>query len=200
MSRLESSSGFSLVDLLIALAIFGAVAGIALPVTSSAIAAQRFKGDSQALTQVVSLAKMRASAGFTRARVRVDLTANSYTLEVWNKNTDAWIAEGAEVRTSLGVTFGFGSLITPPPDTQVSIGMSPECRVGVLAGSTAIGNTACIVFNSRGLPVDGDGILFGGHALYLTNGSVVAATTITSTPRIRRWESRTASASWKEQQ
>jgi Tfp pilus assembly protein FimT len=199
-SRLQASHGYSLIDLLVVVGVIGVVAGIALPVTGSALATQRIKADSQALTQTVALAKMRASANFTRARVRVDFTSNAYALEIWDKAASAWVTEGATIYTATGVSFGFGSLGTPPPNTQVAIGQSPACRTGVTAGSTAIGNTACIIFNSRGLPIDGGGSIFGGHALYVTDGATVAATTITATPRIRRWASRSTTATWKEQQ
>ena len=52
-----------------------------------------------------------------------------------------------------------------------------------------IANTACVTFNSRGLPVDADGNLFPRHALYLIGTDGVFATTITTTPLIRFWSS-----------
>jgi hypothetical protein len=121
-------------------------------------------------------------------------------LERWNKTTNVWSAEET-VPLSQGVTFSFGSIASPPPNTQATITFSPACRVGIDAASAEIANTACIVFNSRGLPVNGAGIQFGGHALYLTDGVSVAAATVTATPRIRRWStSALGTPNWKEQQ
>jgi Tfp pilus assembly protein FimT len=181
-------------------ALVGIIAGVAVPVTGSAMAGHRFRGDTQALSQMVGLAKMRASAAFTRARVRADLRAGTYALEVWDKTANAWVLEGGIMRTSMGVRFGFGNLGTPPPNTQQAIGFSPACRTGLTTETPVVPDTACIIFNSRGVPVDGAGNVFGGHALYLTDGGAVAATTITATPRIRRWVAPGHAPNWREQQ
>ena len=65
---------------------------------------------------------------------------------------------------------------------------SPQATDGLTADGL-IGNTACVTFNSRGLPVDADGNLFPRHALYVTGDDGVFATTITTTPLIRFWSS-----------
>jgi Tfp pilus assembly protein FimT len=196
----KAERGFSVVDILMVVALIGVVAGIAVPVTGGAYASQRFRNDAQAVTSLVGLAKMRASAGLTRARVRANVVDNTFTLERWDRTTSAWVTEQETLPLSSGVRFSFGTVATPPPNTQTTIGFSPACRVGVTAASATIGNTACIVFNSRGLPVDGAGDPYGGHALYLTDGGSVAAATVTATPRIRRWSTPISSTQWKEQQ
>jgi prepilin-type N-terminal cleavage/methylation domain-containing protein len=194
--------GFSLIDVLMVVALIGIVAAIAVPVTGNAVAGQKFKNDAQAVTNMVGLAKMRASATYSRARVRANITARTFALERWDKTAGQWVAEGVSTRLSNGVTFSFGAIAAAPPNTQAALGFSPACRSGITAASGAIANTACIVFNSRGLPVDGGGLAFGGHALYLTDGIGVAATTVTATPRIRRWwtPGRLGTAYWREQQ
>lgn len=131
---------------------------------------------------------MRASAQFTRARVYADLTAGSYVLQIWDKTSARWVDEGGLTRLSPDVSFGFGALSGPPPNTQVNIAQSPECTGG-LTSAGAIDNTACVTFNSRGLPVDADGNLFPRHALYMIGTDGVFATTITTTPLIRFWSS-----------
>jgi type II secretory pathway pseudopilin PulG len=199
-ARLVRQAGFSLIDILMVVALAGVICAVALPVTGSAVAGQRFKSDAQALANLVGLAKMRASAGYTRARVRANVAGRTFVLERWDKTASAWIAEGGELRLSPGITFGYASLGTPPANTQASIGLSPACRTALAANSAAITDTSCVVFNSRGLPVDAGGVVYGGHAIYITDGHQVAATTITATPRIRRWWSVGASASWRELQ
>jgi len=198
----QKEQGFSLIDTLMVVALMGIIAGIAVPVTGGAFAGQKFRNDAQAVTNLVALAKMRASANVTRARVRANINDGTIALEVWNKTTSAWVVEDGPTPLSPGVTFSFGSVPTPPPNTQVSITFSPGCKVGVTAASATIGNTACVVFNSRGLPVDGGGATFGGHAIYLTDGVSVAAATVTATPRIRRWSTpvRASTPAWREQQ
>ena len=200
MKIFEQQRGYTLVDMLAAVAMISVVSALAIPMTNSAVSGQRIKGDAQALNNLVGLAKMRAASGFTRARVRANLTDHTFVLERWDKASAAWVIEGGTERAFRGVQFGFGGVADPPPNTQVALAQSPACRVGVAIGSATIGNSACIVFNSRGLPIDGDGALFGGHALYLTDGSSVYATTVTATPRLRHWWTRAGGANWKEQQ
>ena len=108
---------------------------------------------------------MRASAVNTRARVRANLVARTFVLERWDKTANAWVDGRARLRRSRWAwRSGSGAIATAPPNTQTNIGFSPACRVGLTAATAATRNTACIVFNSRGLPVDGAGVPFGGHA------------------------------------
>jgi hypothetical protein len=107
-----------------------------------------------------------------------------------------WANDGAQARTSTGVSFGFGTLAAPPPNTQANIAMSPPCTDGVTAAAAVIANTACITFNSRGLPIDAAGVLYARHALYMRGDIGVFATTVTSTPLIRFWSSPNGTAVW----
>jgi Tfp pilus assembly protein FimT len=201
-ARAGGEKGFSIIDILMVVALIGIIAAIAVPVTGSAVTGQRFSNDAQALTNIVTLAKMRASAAFTRARVRVNISARTFALERWDKTANAWVTEGTITPLSRGITFSFGTLGTPPPNTQAAIGFSPACKTGLTAATADIADTSCIVFNSRGLPIDGAGLPFGGHAFYLSDGAAIAATTVTATPRIRRWwtPAQLSAPEWRQQQ
>jgi type II secretory pathway pseudopilin PulG len=198
MKAVAWEDGYSLIDILVAMLVACLLAVIAVPITQGSIRSQRIKGDTATLKHAVGLAKMRASSLFTRARLRVDLDADTYRVQIWDKTAAAWVDDGATMRTSPGVSFGFGDLADPPPNTQVAIAMSPECTDGLTADD-AIADTACIVFNSRGLPVDSDGAVFGGHALYLIGDMGASAVTVTATPLVRAWVSPPKEASWGEQ-
>jgi prepilin-type N-terminal cleavage/methylation domain-containing protein len=191
----RSDRGYTLIELLVAVTVVGIVSASVIPITSTSLDVQRLKGDATALRNLVGLAKMRASSGSTRARVYADLRANAMTLEVWDRAAGAWINQGGVRPLSSGVSFGFGALADPPPNTQVTIAMSPPCSPGLTAAGE-IASTACITFNSRGLPVDADGNLFPRHALYLSGDTGVFATTVTSTPLIRLWSSPSSAAVW----
>lgn len=172
------------------------VAAMAVPMATSAFTGYQLRNTGKGLSGAVSLAKLRAAAGFSRARVYADLATNRYRIEVWNKGTSTWVAEGGNVPLGQTVTFGFGDLDTPPPSTQDAIAQAAPCADN---DGDDIDDTACIVFNSRGIPVDAVGAPLGGNAFYVTDGVGVRATTVTTTPLIREWWSPTHDSLWVNQ-
>jgi prepilin-type N-terminal cleavage/methylation domain-containing protein len=194
--RTQREHGFSIVELLFVVAIAAIMAVIAIPNVFKTQEDMRLKGDGRAIAQMVGLAKMRAAAKFSRARLFVDFGAGNFFLQYFDKTTATccWITEGAQTLLSPGVSFGFGILAAPPPNTQPAIQQSPACTDGA---GTAIANTACIVFNSRGIPINPlNGAALGGNAIYLTDGVGVFATTVTATPLVRLWWSPAQTANW----
>jgi prepilin-type N-terminal cleavage/methylation domain-containing protein len=196
MTSISSARGVSLIELMVVAGLIGVASAIALPMTTRAVSGARIRGDAQAVTNMVSLAKMRAASGFTRARVFVDLSADSLFLQTWNRETSTWESEGGTVQTSYGVSFGFGGLAEPPPDTQAVIAQSPPCLDDE---EEEIGGSACVVFNSRGIPIDADGAPTGANGLYITDGEGVYGTTLTATPLVRLWWSPANTAAWVRQ-
>ena len=92
-----------------------------------------------------------------------------------------------ELIVAMGVLLVVSSIVTtPPPNTQGLIGQAPLCVDDMGAD---IPGTACIMFNSRGVPV-GNGPAFapiGTYALYVTDGSAVYGVTIAATGLFRMW-------------
>jgi type II secretory pathway pseudopilin PulG len=196
MDRLSRTHGFSTLETLVVVALVGVVSAISLPMATRALGDVRLRGDARAVANSVALAKMRAASGFTRARMFVNLDADSFFIQVWNRDLETWETEGGSVDLSPGVTFGFGALDTPPPDTQVEIAQSSPCQDDE---GEDIGNTACIVFNSRGIPIDNAGTPTGNNGLYVTDGLGVYGTTLTATPLVRLWWSPQHTAAWVRQ-
>ena len=186
--------GFSIVELLVVLAIFGVVAALALPSTSVTVADLRLRGDARGVHQSIGLAKMRAAARFTRVRLYVDRSTDSYHLQYWDKAAGDWANEvDPTVDLQEGVDFGFGGLTAAPPNTQTAIAMSPACKTKT---GTDIANTSCVVFNSRGIPIDGSGNITGESGLYVTDGVGTYGVTLSATPLVRLWWTRADEAQW----
>jgi hypothetical protein len=107
---------------------------------------------------------------------------------------------------SQNVSLSSGSLSTPPPNTQAVIGQAPAC---LTSAGTAIANTACIVFNSRGIPINCTSIVLdqgcspaaptADDAFYLTDGTAVYGVTVAASGMIQMWRSAPSTVSWVKQ-
>jgi Tfp pilus assembly protein FimT len=188
--------GFTIIDTLVTVAVLGILAASTLPTVDGALAAYRLTSDARGLAQNLAVAKMRAASRFTRTRLYLDLDDRSYLTQTWNKATSAWDSDGSISYLSRGVSFDFGSLDEPPPNTQADIGFAATC---LDTEGEDIANTSCIMFNSRGIPITALGEPTGGNAFYLTDGSLVYGTTITAVPLIRLWRSPATGEAWTEE-
>jgi type II secretory pathway pseudopilin PulG len=210
----KRQAGFSTLEMLIVVAMSITITAIAVPQYVRTTAYLRVAGDLRSLNGVTALAKMRAAASFTHARTYVDLTANTYHLEVWNKTGNGgagcWqtdgdganpctVAASPVFNLSQGDTFGTGGLAAGPTVAQQpTIPAQAACQ-NTNGGNGTIANTQCIVFNSRGIPIDSTGSPVATGAFYLTNGTVVNGVTVSATGSIQSWSSPVASASWRGQ-
>ena len=195
MQRLEA--GYSLVEILLVVGLTSVIAAISIPMMKNTMGDFKVSGDARGLTNAVSLAKMRAAADFSQARLYVDLNANSYRVETWQKApTSAWATEGGVTALSTGDAFSLGLATVAPANTQTTIGQPPACLTALGA---AVGNTACILFNSRGIPVDTAGVPpaigapTGNDAVYLTDGVAIFSVTVSATGLVKLWRANSAS-------
>ena len=186
--RHSRSSGVSLIEITIVMLVTMAVGSLAIPKVISIVRELRTAGDARNLNGAILLAKMRAAANFSRARVYVDLAANTYRVEWQQSGTTTWTAEGSDQYLAKGVSFGFGSLTSPPSNTQSTLAQAPIC-----AGTS---NTACVIFNSRGIPIDSTASPTGEDALYVTDGRSVTGVTVSATGLTHVWRSGSATARW----
>jgi hypothetical protein len=154
----------------------------------------RLSGDARSAANAIALAKMRAASIYSRTRVYCDLTAKSFRLDIYDRATNAWITESGATYLSQGVNFGFAAVATAPPNTQGTIGQAGLCKTN--AGVDIL-QTACVMFNSRGLPIDTTGSLPPEiYAVYLTDttNTAVFGITVSSTGMVRTWRTPPAAA------
>ena len=188
-----SSPGFSLVELIAYMAVMVTVAAFILPFTRGSINAMNLTSDARNVMSSVSLAKMRAAASFTMARVYVDLGSGTYYVERWRKNPAGWVTEGVVKQLSNNVTWGFAGVTAPPPNTQPVLAQAQPC---LDAADQPIANSACIVFNSRGIPVDGTNAPTPTGAYYLSDGATIFGITTTTGGMVQLWRSNLTANSW----
>ena len=227
-------SGFTTMELLVVLTIAAVLTAIAVPNVIRITQILRIGGDLRDLNGAVAQAKMHAGADFTHARARANLAANTFQVEIWNKtggggagcwqtvgDTDAGgnprctIDGTTQVQAlSPGVSFGTDNVTAAPRNTQTVFGQAAPCSTvpaGVRAPVVTLANTACIEFNSRGLPIDarpafwgnpyGDGAFYINNSTAVSAGVMVYALTVAPTGYALNWSVADAAgnANWKHQ-
>jgi prepilin-type N-terminal cleavage/methylation domain-containing protein len=183
--RRRATDGFTVLEVMVVVAMVGVVSAIALPSINGTMNHFRLSGDARGISNAVAVAKMRAASDFSRARLYIDVSARSHRVEVWRKTgTPAWVTEGGATALSRLAVFGFGSVSSPPPNSQATIEQPSAC---LDADGNAIALTACVVFNSRGIPIDATGAPTGTNVIYVTDGTAVYGTTVAATGLVRLW-------------
>lgn len=143
-SKASKRNGFSLVELMIVLAIICVIAGMSYPNLQSYLANYRIAGDARKIASQLALARMRSAGDFNQERVNIDQVNGTFEMDVCTKGGGAsgWTNENGAAGVfalSPGVSFGFGTITTPANLATVY--------------QTSIAQTAPITFNSRGIPI-----------------------------------------------
>lgn len=194
-SRHSGSEGFSAIELLIVLAIAGCVAAISIPASTGMVDEFRLSADAHGVSNSLALARMSAAANFTRARLYVDRGANNYRIERWNKTAAGWEATSGTSPLGARDTFSSGTIITPPPNSQVAIAQPTACRTN--AGA-AIAGTSCVIFNSRGIPIDSTGAPTPAAVIYLSGPTAVYGVVVSSTSQLAMWRVSPGGGAWAQ--
>ena len=202
----ERQRGFTVLELILVMLVSIILTAVAAPKFLTIRNALRASGDIRNIADLTGQAKLRAASNFTHSRVYVDLSGNTFQLQVWykpgNSGSGCWVLDtdptntcltysgsapsGVTINLSQGDTFGYGALTSgPTAGQQPSISQAAKCLDN---SGSAINNTACIVFNSRGVPIDGTTFSpIATGAFYLTNGTVVNGVTVSATGSIQTW-------------
>ena len=203
MAKKKRQTGYSTLEMLVVVAMSLVITAIAVPGYVKVTAYLRAISDLRAVNGITAQAKMRAAADFTHARIYANLTANTYHLELWNKagnggagcwqtdgDTNACTANGSPViKLSTGVTFGTGSVTAGPTVGTATVAQAAVCntKAAGISGNGTTASTACVEFNSRGIPVDSTNAPVATGAIYINNANQVEVVTVSATGSIQPW-------------
>ncbi len=151
--RARTSSGFTILELVLAVAVILIISAIALPGAMATLRAYRLAGNARAIAHQVSLARLRAETDFTNAQLFINtaVVPNTYTIRVWDKTVPGFVPEGGAQFLTQGVSFGFGAATVPA------------------AGQAAMQQTVQSTFNSRGIPILPTGATNPNDVIYVAD-------------------------------
>jgi Tfp pilus assembly protein FimT len=186
MTNRQNAAGFTLLETMLVVGLIGVIGAIAVPQITNSIGYFRISGDARSISNGLAVTKIRAASNFSRTRLYVNRTQRWHRIEKGDTSTPThWTAESGATYFSPNTAVSFGAVATPPPNTQATIGQSTACLDDT---GTAIANTSCVLFNSRGTPIDNNGASIGSNAVYVTNGSAVYGVTVSATGMVRMWQ------------
>src|SRR5690242_19960050 len=204
MCRLRGRA-FTMLEMLIVVAVAGVVAAMAIPQAYYTVKAYRLHADASALANHLNIGRMSAASQFAPYREVVNASSGTYWREKLcgdtSTSTDSACASAYNALTSAGIEGG----------TQYAIeGDSfSSCRPSFLSASSYPGTieadaSPCpdpidIYFNTRGAPVDsnGDPLSNGGAVIYVHNQqNLVDAVSVSIGGAVTVWNWDTASSSW----
>jgi Tfp pilus assembly protein FimT len=198
MKRTSAQAGFTILETIFVLGIIGVIGAIAVPQLANSLAYFRISGDARSVSNAIAVTKMRAASNFSKTRLYVSLNGRWHRIEKADTSSPPhWTVDGGTTYLSTNTTFSYGVVTTPPANTQGTIGQAAACKDDT---GTDVANTACVIFNSRGVPITSAGVSTPLHAVYVTDGSAVYGVTIAATGMIRMWQTRpTSTPQWSLQ-
>lgn len=198
-------SAFTMVEVLLVIAVVGVIAAMAIPQAYQAVKAYRLHADASALADQLNLARMRAASQFAPYRVVIATASGSY----WREKLCGDTLTSADS----ACTSPYHALTNPDIESGTQYALEGDtfscCRPSVVSGSSYPGTiqgdpNPCpdpldIYFNTRGIPVDSNGnpLGNGGAVIYVQNqNNLVDAVTVAIGGSVSVWNWDPASNAW----
>jgi len=180
----RNNSGFSMLELLIVIAIIGIIAVMALPSAWNFVKGYRLHTDASAIASQLNVTRFRATSQFTPYRLSVTAGTGTYSMDRMNNTYGSPASE-----VSLGLSQGISFLTACPV----------SAKPGNIPSSFTASSTA-VYFNTRGLPVvpvGTSGTPTNTNVFYLKNDNdLYDAVTVSLGGRITVWNYNVATTTW----
>jgi prepilin-type N-terminal cleavage/methylation domain-containing protein len=170
--RKPGVSGFSLVEVLIVLAMAAILSAFAVPALTSAMRDMQLMGDARNIASALNNARLKAASLMNRYRVSFDVANNQWRLEKFNSATNNYDLQQDVYELSTGLA---GSGITFTASSESHPGSFPSS------------SSNAITFNSLGIPIDGANLPTSNNIIYLSKSDMDYAVTVTMTGKVQVW-------------
>ena len=174
-SSCDRASGFSLLELLILVAVTAVIVALALPSVMNSLKNYRLNADAASTADYLNVARMRAASQFAPYRVNVSTTTSSFNMEKLCGATATSVDPACTGPYSAFSTpqIELGTQFANQEDTYASCRPSGVTSYpgSITADASGCPNLVQFYFNTRGAPVDGAGnpLSNGGAVVYLSN-------------------------------
>jgi Tfp pilus assembly protein FimT len=175
----ELQRGYTLIEAVLVLMLGVATTLFAMPTFSGAMRSWQLISDTRSISTTLAYSKLKAISQATRYQIVFDIPGNGWTAQRFNRSTGSYENDGSPAFLSSGLArSGIGFQASP----------------GITLPGFPVTSSAIIRFNSRGFPIDISGAPTGSNVLYLTNGKINNAISVSLTGRVELW--RYAGSQW----
>ena len=168
----DSLSGYTLIEAVLVIMIGVASSLFAMPTFSGALRSWQLIADARNISTTLAYSKLKAVSQATRYQIAFDIAGNGWTVQRFNRSTGSYENDGSPAFLSSGLA-----------RSGIDFQASPATGLpGFPVTSSAI-----IRFNSRGFPIDTSGAPTASNVIYLTNGKINNAISVSLTGRVESW-------------
>ncbi|MBN2243358.1 MAG: prepilin-type N-terminal cleavage/methylation domain-containing protein [Acidobacteria bacterium] len=166
-------AGFSLTEVLIAVAMMSALSAIAVPMLSSSMRNMQLAADAQNISTTLAAARLSAKSLMTPHRIRFNTGNNEWKLERFNRASGTFELQKDVYKLSGGVA-----------NSGITFLQNSASHPGTFPGQTS----AAITFNSLGIPVDINNAPTPDNIVYISKSGADYAITVSLTGKVQVWK------------
>ena len=206
----RKSAGFSMIEVLVTLAILGVIAALALPQAVNSLQAYRLHSTTSGLSGFLNIARMRAASQYRPYGFDINNTATpvSYVIEKLTQVAYNPLSPAAVTYASLSPQQWDDSGFQYFSDNNTTASICKPAGITPFPGPITADPSSCtgpfqICFNTRGLPVQcasgtaGAALTNGGIAIYIQNQQgLTDAVTIATGGAVQVWNWDSVGAQW----
>lgn len=172
---IERERGFSLIELVVLLALVAIVLGFSIPMLSSSMRSWQLSADARNIATTLSYARLSATSQMTHYQLSLNLSGNEWSLKKYNKSTSVYDLQGSTNALSSGLA---------------NSGIAFKASSSSAPSGFSTTSSTSITFNSRGIPIDATGKPTANNVIYLSDASDDFAMTVSLSGKVQLWRYR----------